>query len=136
MKVILDQLTNDYSEETHIRGVSYENDFMTISPDGVITAKAGYSWNYCSPQFRLFGIRVGAWNGNINPKTGKVQTYAASLIHDVLYDDTRHGISRLECDKIFLQLAKRDGFLLSDFYFFLIRVFGDLFWTRLETDKD
>lgn len=109
---------------------------MKIAPDGTITVKKGFAWNYCSPQYQVFGVRIGAWNGRVNPQTGKVQTYAASLIHDVLYDDTRHGISRLKCDRVFLVLAKRDGFLLAELYFRLMRTpIGYLYWLKGKNGK-
>lgn len=129
--MILDQLSHDYTEKTPLVGYDFENHIFKITPDGTITVRAGYAWNYCSPQFRIFGVRVGAWNGDINPDTGKVQTYAASLLHDVLYDtQPAHGITRIECDRLFLQIARRDRFPIGKIYFMLMRVFGAIYWHK------
>lgn len=90
-----------------------------------------YSWDGCSPKFRLFGRYWGTPDFQF--------TKRASLIHDALYQYAgRHRLSRSECDYAFLHamvhrqdtVPKFWQFVVANVYYSAVRLFGWYFWNR------
>lgn len=55
-----------------------------IEPNGRITVFEGYSWDGCTPKFKVFGrFMIGAWDG-YRDKNGEQILKYCSLVHDVL----------------------------------------------------
>jgi len=88
--------------------------------DGWLTIRKGYSWNGCSPKFRIGPLMFGTWDGNMNPKTGKQWCYHASLVHDFLCQ-YKLG-SRHMADRMFHSMLH--GFSLQELYFIAVCTAG------------
>jgi len=73
------------------------------------TIYPGYSWDGCSPRFKLFGKSFGTYNGPIESyiihKTGDIieapQLYFPSAEHDCFCQFQPAGITRKQADKHF-----------------------------------
>lgn len=110
------------------------NKWMTIDYD-TLTIYKDYSWDGCSPKFKIGGKIFGIWDGTkiahiINGDEIDVdsQMKYASLIHDVMYqflDDI--PLSRKDVDSIFLKDALNANFIFSWLYYCFVRVFGKFY---------
>lgn len=102
---------------------SYGGRWLTIG-DNIIIIPANYSWDGCSPKFRIFGKIIGS------PDFGS-KTKNASLVHDALYQYAGlHSITKEECDFIFFSLMKRERFKLAKFYYWAVKYFGSIAWNH------
>ena len=105
-------------------GQFFRADWLLID-DLTINIPAGYSWNGCSPKFKIAGKVFSL------PNFGQ-KTYHASLVHDALYQySAGHGLPRETCDRIFLALMQDQGFKYAKFYYRMVRLFGGLFWKEI-----
>lgn len=85
---------------------------------------AGYSWDGCSPKFKIGNKIFGA------PDFGEKTKYA-SLVHDVLYQYAGiHFINKDSSDYIFYSIMKNNNFNGAKFYYFMVKQFGDYFWDK------
>lgn len=77
-----------------------------ITPDGKLIVYEGYSWDGCTPKWKVADKHViGVWDGKITYE-GKQQMYYPSLVHDILCQiyNREHGINfytRKDIDVIF-----------------------------------
>lgn len=100
------------------------NLLVTITEDGSITISKGYSWDGCTPKFKIWKYSIGTCDGY--QIDGKPATYYASLIHDVLYQFLHDlEIDRKSADDIFLDLMWY--FRYKYIYYYTVRLFGWLF---------
>ena len=123
---------------TGITERDFECELLTLKPDGTLTVKGGYAWDGCSPKIVICGLAFGTPDGIVDLNTGRPKTYFASLVHDALYQckATEIGVSRLEADALFLNMARHSGFRYAGLYYRLIRLFGGLYgsWSLEESD--
>ena len=108
-------------------GVNFISPFLQFY-GGMCFIPAGYSWDGCTPKFKVGGITIGTPDGSIHPETGKPRTYYASLVHDALYQYfPSHGISRKAIDDLFLEMLRMSGFRSAGLYHRMVRWFGGVF---------
>ncbi|MDD5439347.1 MAG: DUF1353 domain-containing protein [Candidatus Omnitrophica bacterium] len=130
-------IKENYTLGTSIKGRVYENDWFKLEPDGSMTVKGthgnGYSWDGCSPKWKLNDMFFGTPEAVLNYATRKSKTYYASLVHDVLYQfsrDIRYLVMRKQADREFYTILKRDGFKMALLYYWGVRSFGWIWWGR------
>jgi hypothetical protein len=71
--------------------------------EGILYIKKGFTWDGCTPKFRIFGIIFGVPDFK--------ETYRASAVHDFLINhQSSHNISRYIIDMIFDHILKEDHF--------------------------
>lgn len=122
--------TSKVTFRTNLTGHSYKSDWVSIYPNGSITVHgdrdSGYSWDGCSPKFKLFGRIIGTPDGK---SLGDYpETYYASMLHDVLYQNkSKLPFSRLEVDLEFKKMLEEVGFRYTNLYYFFVRKFGGLY---------
>ena len=99
---------------------------LVLERNGAITVTRGYTWNGCSPKFRILDLLVGTPEGVVNARTGQRKTYFASLVHDALYQFLANGLplTRRQADLAFLFLMRESGFRLAPVYWLFVRAFG------------
>ena len=95
-----------YSYSKELQGVYFSNKWLSVC-NGFITINKGYSWDGCS-----FAIDTP-------------QTYAASCVHDALY---QFKIDKMKSDKAFYDLLKQNGFQFAKIYYISVRLFGFIFY--------
>jgi hypothetical protein len=102
---------------------------LIMSQAGTITVTRGYSWDGCTPKFRLWDFSLGIPDGVVHKLTGQPKTYYASLVHDVCYQFLPDGLKleRVEVDRFFLVLMKDSDFGPRYIYWLAVRAFGGLF---------
>lgn len=66
-----------YTVNERLCGVEFKNEWVEIRPTGEMIIKAGYSWDGCSPKYKIFGVIVGIPDGKYN------ECRRASCIHDI-----------------------------------------------------
>lgn len=137
MGVYIYCIRENYYYQSSIVGREFENEWFKLSKDGAIVVKGsnlkGYAWDGCSPKLKLGDIYFGTQEAVLNWDTGKSKTYYASLIHDVFYQfakDVRKFVKRIEVDREFCNILKRDKFRLAPLYYFCVRSFGWVWWYR------
>ena len=135
MSVYIYCIREDYRYQSSIIGREFENEWLLLSPDGVIIIKGtnykGYAWDGCSPKLKIKDIYIGIAEAVVNFSTGQSKTYYASLIHDVFYQfakDVRGFIKRGEIDREFYFILQRDGFRFARLYYSFVRLFGWIWW--------
>lgn len=105
--------------------------WLSIEEDGLLTVSKGYSWDGCSPKFRILWTKYvfGASDGPIDPRTGKPQCYYGSLVHDACYQffDVGFPYSRKQVDGFFLDLLRQSNFKYATEYYKIVRIVGG-FW--------
>lgn len=95
---------------------------------GYIIVEQYYTWDGCSPKWKIFGKWRGTYDGRI--RKGLPKTYFASLVHDVLYQNLEHKnnpFTRKDIDKIFLHLLRVNDFRASYLYYGAVRCFGGIY---------
>ena len=102
---------------------------LEIHPNGDARVLAGYAWDGCTPKFSLFDVVIGTPDGVPNQTTKKPKAYYASLMHDALYQflDVELPLSRVQADRVFLELLTRDRFAPRRIYHVAVRAFGGVF---------
>lgn len=101
--------------------------WLSIHVSGRITVRRDYSWDGCSPKFRVFGKLLGTPEGEIDPLTGYPATYHASLIHDALYqfmDHPRMPYTKAQADLIFYRILQSDRFGSAHLYYAAVKWLG------------
>lgn len=97
---------SDFYKGCNIKFYSYDLRGRTLCgyiQSGVLHIKEGFTWDGCTPKFRIFGIIFGVPDFN--------ETYRASAIHDFLINhEDEHSMSRYEMDMIFDKLLQEDNF--------------------------
>lgn len=125
------QLDEDYTVKSyHLRGVEFANAWATIK-DEVMTIKAGYAWDGCSPTYYLpiigwIGVPDGTRDAN-----GFPQAYHASLVHDVLCEFRQDiKIDQASTVDLFRDLLLQGGFSprRADLYATVVRWLGPRDW--------
>lgn len=142
MAVYVYCIKEDYAYKTSITGRSFENEWFKLSPDGTIIAngtnKRGYSWDGCSPKYKIGDMYFGTPEAVLNNETRHSRTYYASLIHDLFYQfskDVKGIVTRREADREFYAILKRDGFRMAGWYYYAVRLFGWIWWGKPEFIK-
>jgi len=135
MAVYVYCIKENYHYESSITGRSFENEWVRLSPDGMIlvkgTNKRGYSWDGCSPKWKWKEMYFGTPEAVINNTTLQSRTYYASLIHDLFYQfskDVENVVTRKEVDWEFYRILKRDGFKMARLYLWGVRFAGGIWW--------
>ena len=130
-------IKENYPYKSSITGRQFENEWFRLDPDGMITVKGtnglGYSWDGCSPKWKLKGMYFGTPEAVLNNETRQSRTYYASLIHDIFYqfsNEVKGIIKRREADEEFYSILKRDGFKMARLYFWSVRCFGWIWWGK------
>ena len=137
MSVYVYCIHEDYRCPSDIRGVAFENEWLSLKPDGTVTVKGshgnGYAWDGCSPKLKIRDVYIGTQEAVLNQDMGVSKTYYASLIHDVFYQFSRQlrlKVRRRDVDRLFYDLLLRDGFCFARLYYFAVRAFGWIWWYR------
>jgi hypothetical protein len=122
--------------ETNLRGLSFNNDFLSITEDGRITVKGsskkGYAWDGCSPKINFIHLLWGTPDGKLDYRTEKPMTYYASMIHDVIYQFKGEVcVSRKDADIIFRVMLKEANFMWWWAYSIAVRIGGGLYGSWL-----
>lgn len=90
------QLAETETFQTSIKGVSRRTEFIDVTPEGLLTIRAGY-----------------AWDGASGPTMDTKSSMRASLLHDALYQMIRQGCLektwRAYADEEFGRLLEEDG---------------------------
>jgi hypothetical protein len=108
-----------------------QNCWATIGTDGVMSVIKGYSWDGCSPKWRIGDVLIGTPDGAPDDVTGLPKTYFGSLVHDVLCQFEHcpdMPFTRLQIDRIFRDILQRDRFAQAQLYYAAVRVFA---WVRV-----
>ncbi len=128
-------IKEDYVHKSEIKGRFFENEWIRLEKDGAITVKGtnknGYAWDGCSPKWKFKDMYFGTPEAVLNYNTGRSKTYYASLIHDIFYQfhsDVKDIVLRLEVDREFYLILKRDGFRMAKLYHWGVRTFGWIWW--------
>lgn len=118
---------------------------LTFDPVSLgFTVKAGYAWDGCSPKIIIPNlITIGTPDGVPTGVENQPQAFRASLIHDALYQFRNsksvagHPLpgDRLIYDQLFRDLLKEDRFMFSDFYYCVVRTFGNVYAVLTEIFK-
>ena len=130
-------IKENYPYKSSITCRQFENAWFKLDPDGMITVKGsnglGYSWDGCSPKWKLKEMYFGTPEAVLNNETRQSRTYYASLIHDIFYQfssEVKGIIRRREVDEEFYNILKRDGFKMARSYFWAVRCFGWIWWGK------
>jgi hypothetical protein len=106
---------------------------LIIYKDGTLLVKSTYAWNGCTPKFCFFDILIGTPDGVVHKKSRKPKAYFASMVHDALYqfipdfpEEVGKIVTRRVADACFLEILKRDEFILRRIYWLAVRIFGGL----------
>lgn len=114
--------------KTNICGRTYKSKWIEIKENGDIIVnpnKRNYAWDGCTPKYNILDISCGTPDGVLSMETKKPITYYGSLLHDAIYQHKNEiPLSRKETDILFREVLMRHNFLLSDIYYFGVRVFG------------
>lgn len=106
-----------------LKDVVFISEWLVIVNNN-ITILENYSWDGCSPKFKINNKIVGT-------PDFVSYTYKASLLHDALYQYAgRHSLARKQCDDIFLIVMNLNKFKLASFYYRMTRIFGGFFWDK------
>ena len=126
-----------YLYKSSIVGREFENEWFRLDPDGTITVKGtsehGYSWDGCSPKWKIKDMYFGTPEAVLNSETLCSKTYYASLIHDIFYQfskDVEHLVTRDEVDREFYDILRRDGFKPAKLYYWGVWALGLIWWCR------
>jgi hypothetical protein len=124
--------TKDEYILTNLIGRHFSNEWLEIQDDGKIILKGnhgeGYAWDGCSPKWNFIDLIWGTPDGRLDFNTEQQITYYASLFHDALYQyKSKISISKKEVDFLFKLNLKRADFLLTNIYYFAVRLFGGLY---------
>ena len=117
------QLHDDYSFPTLIFNYSVDTDYLSLKPDGLLTAKKGY-----------------AWDGPSGPTVDTKSFMRGSLLHDVIYQLIREGYipKRFKdyADRLLRLVCVADGMtrLRAWYVYQAVKYFAD-FATRPESIK-
>ena len=142
MGVYIYCIKEDYAHKSSIKGRAFENEWLRLEKDGTVIVKGsngnGYSWDGCSPKFKIKDMYFGTPETVLNYETTRAKTYYASMIHDVFYQfsrDLKGLVLRREVDGEFYSILKRDGFGSAKFYHWGVRAFGWFWWGKPEFVK-
>ena len=121
-------LEADYTCQYPVDSPDCEHPFVSVK-DCVMTVRAGYSWNGCSPKHNIMDLKItGTPEGVIDFRTGKPKTYYGSLCHDVRY---QYQIgSKKNADICFLCALWAADFVLADVYYWFVDKFGQKAWDK------
>ncbi|MBN1406132.1 MAG: hypothetical protein JW946_06405 [Candidatus Omnitrophica bacterium] len=135
-------IKKDYVYKTAIKNRALENEWVKLEADGTIIVKGtnrqGYAWDGCSPKIKIKDIYFGTPEAVLNFNTGQSKTYYASLIHDVLYQfnkDIKPPIKRIDADREFYCILKKDNFRFAAAYYRAVRVLGWLYWQYFKNHR-
>ena len=105
--------------------LNFESDFVKIE-NQTVTVKEGYSWDGCSPKFKIGNKIIGTPDGKND------ECRFASLYHDVFYQYARElkkqGLIRLMVDYQFFLDLLLEEFRFSQLYYEAVRLFGFFTW--------
>lgn len=96
-----------------------KNKEWLVLNNNVSTVRKGYAWDGCSPKFRLFG----KWQGTPD----YIGTRLGSLFHDATCQFIHcqcHPLTKHQCDELFGEIMKSEGFPLWQTYMGAVMTFG------------
>lgn len=115
-------LKNDVSYLTDYYNQEFNSKWFTIEKNGRMTVKKGYSFDGCSPSFKLFKIRGKQFYVG-TPDFKK--TYYTALIHDAIYQfKLKCRLSQYDADKLFKEAMEIEKFRLKRIYYWFVKTFG------------
>ncbi len=127
------KISEPFTCQTGIKGYSFKNEWIEITPDGTLTIFASeeegkeYAWDGCTPKLCVFGRVIGTPDGRIGAD-GRPITWKASLVHDALYQFIQyHKIPRKQIDDLFLANLREADFQAAWLYWAAVRTFGGIF---------
>lgn len=130
-------IKEDYLYQSSIVDRSFENEWFRLDSDGMIIVKGtyshGYSWDGCSPKWKIGDMYFGTPEAVLNNVTRQSRTYYASLVHDIFYQfssEVKNLVGRKEVDKEFYDILKRDDFRMAGLYYYAVRLFGWVWWGK------
>jgi len=142
-KSLVDQIEYLYTLEkefvyqsSKLKGLSFKCDWLELKPDGTAIVPKEYSWDGCSPKWRICGFVFGTPEGDIEVETGKPRTYYASLVHDALYQfmeeiAAANNLSPKDvkkiADKILLDILLEHKFKLAYVYYYAVKYIGGIY---------
>lgn len=84
----------------------------------VISVNKDYSWDGCSPKFKIGNYIIGTWDGSYNHLTRKPACYYPSLIHDFLLQfSAQHDLDLYTINLAFYRMLQRAKFSLRYLYY-------------------
>jgi len=93
-----------------------------------VIVREGYSWDGCSPKWKVDDFILGVWDGLYDAKTHYPQTYYASLVHDVMCQFfPKHPLSLKDVDLVFLYLLRENRFAFALPYYYFVRIWHKTF---------
>lgn len=107
------QLNKDYSVATEIKSYNIDTLFIKLTPDGILTGRAGY-----------------AWDGASGPTIDTLNSMRGSLVHDMLYQLMREKLIpmsyREPADRLLKNICKEDGmfFIRAEAWFIGVDIFA------------
>jgi hypothetical protein len=108
------QLLEDAFLQTSILGYNIKTRFIRLTPDGMLTALAGY-----------------AWDGASGPTIDTKSSMMGSLFHDVIYQLMRENLIshefRILADQYLHDICLKHGFfeVRADYWEFAVNAFGE-----------
>ena len=125
LSVYLYTLRKPYSYRTTLlSGVSFQNEWLHVAPNGTITIQAGYAWNGCDPKWYIAGRTIGTPDGPIQ-RDGYPQTAWASLVHDALCQfKNLVPVTKAQSVAVFDELLRQAGWSLRHLYVLAVELFG------------
>ena len=116
---------SEYYFRTNIKDRTFENEWIELLPNGVITISKGYAWNGCSPKIEVLDLIIGTPDGRSSRTDYKPLTFRASMVHDAIYQFKEViPITRKEADEVFDDELFRASFFWRKLYVFFVRAFG------------
>lgn len=117
----------------------FKSEFVTIV-NSTVYVKKGYSWNGCSPKWRLGKKVIGT------PEDKNGATKYASLWHDVFYQYsqelqrlyikiTGHIDLRYHVDFQFYTDLQEKGFKFAGVYYEAVNLFGGFAWSKIINNR-
>ena len=110
------------------------NPWLTVTGNSCLIHK-GYSWDGCSPKFKVFGKIVGVWDGlkmfHRNVLDVDQQLKYASLVHYVFCqfaDDLPDDITQAMVDELFYDDCLAVDFKLAWVYYKAVRIYQENKW--------
>ena len=105
----------------------YNSKFLIIK-NKKATVKAGYSWNGCSPKFKIFGKTFGTPDGK-NDEC-KYATKWHDAFYQYSYDIVLMGIQRKYVDLLFKQDLELYNWKHTNFYYKVVKKLGWINWEK------
>lgn len=110
-------LDKDYEQYNLLfNDVVFKSRWLSIK-GGKLTIKKGYSWDGCSPKYKVFGLVIGTPDGN------KDQLKYVSLVHDVLCQKKRKlPFTKKQVNGLFYKMMTAKKWKLAKLYLLAVNI--------------